>query len=94
MINKKIMGEKMKKIENETLRQKTHNSVDRIMDKAESVGESGKEAIVNLKEKAILMKGNVDDYIKENPERSVLIAAGVGAVVGVVVTALLMRRRN
>jgi len=84
----------MKKIENETLRQKTHNSVDRIMDKAESVGESGKEAIVNLKEKAILMKGNVDDYIKENPERSVLIAAGVGAVVGVVVTALLMRRRN
>ena len=79
---------------NETIRQKTHNSVDKIMDKAESMEESGKEAMAHLKEKATQTRKNVDVYIQNNPEKSVLIAAGVGLVVGAVFTAIMMRRKN
>ena len=85
-----------KKNLNETngLRQKTHESVDNIMDKAESIEERGKEKMVRLKENAMKVKENVDDYIQENPERSVLIAAGIGIVAGIILTATLMRKKH
>jgi len=75
------------------MRQRTHEGIDKIMDKAESISDSGKEKIAQLKQKAVVIKDNVDGYIKENPEKSVLIAAGVGAVVGTVVTAAIMKKR-
>jgi len=40
-----------------------------------------------------MMKDNVDGYIQKNPEKSVLIAAGVGVVVGAIIAAAMMRRR-
>jgi ElaB/YqjD/DUF883 family membrane-anchored ribosome-binding protein len=75
------------------VRQRTHDSVDRMMDKAESMRDSSEDAIARLKEKVITLKENVDDHIKENPERSVLIAAGIGVVIGAALTAVVMRRR-
>lgn len=65
-----------------------------MMDKAESIGEKGKEAMDRLKDKAITMKENVDDYIRENPTKSVLIAAGIGAVVGAMIAAAMMRKNR
>ena len=50
--------------------------------------------IARLKARASEAKEDVDSYIQNNPETAVLIAAGVGAVVGAVLTALIMRRRN
>lgn len=79
---------------NETIRQKTHKGVDKIMDKAESMKDSSEEKIADLKEKAIVVRKNVDGYIKKNPEKSVLIAVGVGAVIGAVLAAVIMRRKN
>ncbi len=79
---------------NETIRQKTHDGVDKIMDKAESMRDSSKEKMAHLKEKAITMKDNADSYIRKNPEKSVLIAAGVGAVIGAIITASMMRRKQ
>lgn len=76
------------------VRQKMHDGVDKMMDQAESISESTNDEIEYLKDKAIMMKGNVDGYIKKNPEKSVLIAAGVGAVVGAILTAALVRRRQ
>lgn len=91
----------MKKMANETnyttisnLRQKTHESIDKIMDKAEGIRESGKEELAHLKEKAMMMRDDVDSYIRKNPEKSVLIAAGVGAVVGAILAAAMMRRKH
>ena len=84
----------MKKEKESNLRTKAHDSVDKAMDKAENISESTKEKIENLKEKARMMRMRVDGYIKENPERSVLIAAGIGVVTGAVITALIMRRRR
>ncbi|MFA6089730.1 MAG: hypothetical protein WC755_07760 [Candidatus Woesearchaeota archaeon] len=68
---------------NETIRQRTHDGVDKIMDRAE-----------NIQEKAIMMKENVDGYIKKNPEKSVFIAVGVGAIIGAIVTAVIMKRKS
>jgi ElaB/YqjD/DUF883 family membrane-anchored ribosome-binding protein len=71
------------------IRQRTHKSVDNIMDKAQSIGESGKGELIHLKEKATTMNENFDGYIRKNPEKSVLIAAGIGAVISA-----MMRRRH
>ena len=93
-----MMGEKMA---NETIstgisdvRKKMHESVDKIMDKAESIRESGEEEVASLAEKAIATKENVDGYIKKNPEKSVLIAAGIGALAGAILAAAMMRRKQ
>jgi ElaB/YqjD/DUF883 family membrane-anchored ribosome-binding protein len=88
-------------MENETnnakiigIRQRTHESVDKIMDKAASMGESGKEEMARLKEKAIMMKENAEGYIRKNPKKSVLIATGIGAVAGAVLAAATMRKKD
>jgi len=78
----------------ETIKQKTHNSVDKIINHAESVKDRSKEVLVGLKEKGIKIRKNVDDYIKKNPEKSVLIAAGVGAVAGATMAAVMLRKRH
>ena len=76
------------------MRQKTHDGVDNIMDKAESVGERGKEEMNHLKEKALMVRKNVDVYIQKNPERSVLFATGAGIILGGILVAILMRKKN
>jgi ElaB/YqjD/DUF883 family membrane-anchored ribosome-binding protein len=81
-------------MKNETIRQKTHQSVDKIMDGADNMNEKSREAIARVKEQMILARKNVDDYIKVNPERSVLIAAGIGVALGAIITALIMRKRH
>jgi len=84
----------MKHEEISDIRQKTHDSVDKVMDKAESIKKSGEKEIAHLKEKAVEVKKKVDGYIKENPEKAVLIAAATGAVVGAAVTAVLKKKHN
>jgi len=88
------MADKTSSNKDHGIRQRTHERVDKIMDKAESMEETGKEKLAQLKEKASMMRENVDGYIKENPEKSVLIAAGIGAVVGAIIVASMMRRRQ
>lgn len=88
MVNKK------NSIEDTGMRQRTHERVDKIMDKAESMKESGKEALDNFKEKVKVTRENVDGYIRKNPEKSVLIAAGVGVITGALIAAAIMRRKN
>jgi len=80
--------------ESSGVRQRTHEGVDKIMDKAEHMKEKSQEEIARLKEKAVVIRENVDGYIKKNPEKSVLIAAGVGLVAGAIIAAALMRRKN
>ncbi len=75
------------------VRKKAHKGVDRVMDRAEDVQDGVSERIAMMKEKAMLMRENANDYIKENPEKSVLFAAGVGAVLGVILTAAVLKRR-
>ncbi len=90
-----MKGEKMaKKNGNDGLRQRTHDRVDSVMDKAESIGQRGKDSMAHVKERARMMKGKIDGYIKNNPKKTVMYAAGAGAVAGAVTTSVLMRKRR
>lgn len=79
---------------NSNIREKTHESVDSVIDKAEGVGEKGKEKITHLKEKVIHAKKNVDNYILKNPEKSVLIAVAIGVATGAILTRKFMKKKN
>jgi ElaB/YqjD/DUF883 family membrane-anchored ribosome-binding protein len=85
---------KKKSNEKDGLRQKTHEGVDNILDKAENVSQSGKDMITRVKKRVITIKENVNSYIKKNPEKSVVIAAGVGILSGAILTAILMRKKH
>ena len=87
MVNKKNFRN------NPDFRQRTHERFDNIIDKAESMNEGGREAIARLKDRAIVMSENVDSSIERNPKKSVLIAAGAGLALGLILAALIIRRR-
>lgn len=59
---------------------------------------SAKERVTQVyqsaREKAAESREKADDYIKGNPEKSILLAAGVGALVALVASALISRRRD
>jgi ElaB/YqjD/DUF883 family membrane-anchored ribosome-binding protein len=88
------MTNKTNSKEEPDFRQRTHEKVDMIMDKAESMRDHGNEEMTLLKENAMMMKENVDGYIRKNPEKSLMIAAGVGAVAGAILVATIMRRKQ
>ena len=88
------MANKKDSIKISSIRRRTHNNVDKIMDKADDIEESGKEAITHLKEKTIMMKKNVDDYIQKNPKKTILIAAGIGAIVSAIFVTIIRRRKH
>ena len=75
------------------LRVKTHAMVDKMMDDARALEVNGSEDIATLKEKAVAVKENVHCYIKTNPEKSVLIAAGLGVVAGALIATMIARKK-
>ena len=76
------------------IRDKSHTGVDTIMDKAEDIQESGKDKMAYVRDKATMMKENVDGYIRTNPEKSLLIAVGFGIISGVILANILMHKRT
>ena len=65
------------------VRKNTHKSVDEIFDKADVIGA-----------KATKIKEGVDDFISDNPEKSVLIALGTGIIVGGVLAAIILKKKK
>ncbi|MGM5488657.1 MAG: hypothetical protein ACQESG_06930 [Nanobdellota archaeon] len=84
------MKKETKKISN--MRERAHKRVDNIMDKAESMRKNGRERLTRLKGRTMMVKKNVDGYIQKNPEKSVLIASGVGIAGGAILTSSIKRR--
>lgn len=73
--------------------ERAHKYVDTIYDKAGDIKDKYNEKMTQLKGKLTQTKHGVDGHIKNNPETSVLIAAGAGMLAGAIITALIMRRR-
>ena len=88
------MEVKMTNKKNSDIRKRTHEKVDKIINKAESMKKIGNKKIVNLEEKAIVMKKNVEGYIRKNSKKSVLIATGIGAVVGATLATAVIKRKH
>jgi len=54
---------------------------------------SKKEHISELKNKAYKVKADIEDYVDEHPKRSLLIAGGLGLVIGCLCGKLLRCKR-
>ena len=71
---------------------------ERVKDELHELGESGKEALSGVKYKieneARNVKVTTEHFIQHEPFKSVLIAAGTGAVIAMAVTWLLRSRHN
>jgi len=76
------------------VRQRTHEGVDLVMDRAELLKNGSMEAIDRFKEKAATINEHADTYIKKNTKKSVLMAAGIGAAAGALLAAFMMRRKR
>jgi ElaB/YqjD/DUF883 family membrane-anchored ribosome-binding protein len=56
--------------------------------------EKTKEEIARMRDKAKMMREDMDEYVRSHPEKSLLMAVGVGAVLGALLTAALSNRRS
>jgi ElaB/YqjD/DUF883 family membrane-anchored ribosome-binding protein len=65
---------------------------DVLQAKAEELREGARDLYERGKQRAIQWEESFEDAIAEQPVRSVLVAAGVGAVVGLVLGITLARR--
>lgn len=63
-------------------------AADAVRGKLRELGSIGREALETQKERAIELEENFEVYVQDHPIRSILIAAGVGVVIG----ALICRR--
>ncbi len=66
---------------------KKKNDAGGIRDKISSTFESAKEKVGDARERA-------DEFVADNPMKSIAIAASVGAIVAIGVTALIMHPRR
>lgn len=62
---------------------------ERARERAAVTGDTLREGYGRAEERARVFSGDVNDFVQENPGRAVLIAAGIGFLVG-----LLARRRD
>jgi len=76
------------------IRTRTHEGVDKIIDQAENLEKGSKKKIVHLNKKTIKLKKNISSYIKENPKKSLSIAAGIGAFVSAILTIAMIKRKK
>lgn len=67
--------------------------LDRMQEGSEDMRENFVDALEDAKVKVKDARRKTDKYILENPERSVLMSAGIGAVIGIALVALLKKKR-
>jgi ElaB/YqjD/DUF883 family membrane-anchored ribosome-binding protein len=81
-------------MENEILiaREKLHRSLDAVLDQAGIAGESGKNALYGAEQRAAVIREHLGGDIRRNPEETVLIAAGIGVLAGLLIGAALARK--
>lgn len=73
--------------------EKVETVLDQIDEKYAAVEERASAAYDGAKEMVVDSRKKTISHIQENPERSVLIAAGVGAAVALIASFFINRRR-
>ena len=66
----------------------------KITSKMKSFLEEAKDRVETAKEKALETKEKAEETIKENPFASIAVAAAIGALVALGVSAITRKRRN
>lgn len=68
------------------------SSTENVAERIEHAREKAESLYRRSKQRVETMEGEFEDYVREKPVKSVLIAAGVGAGLGLVLGVLLARR--
>lgn len=79
-------------MEREKIKKEINKMLDRMQEEGDSLKNSFDEKFQQAKDKTMEARVNADKYIQENPERSVLMSAGIGALIGITL-AMLMKKR-
>ena len=81
--------------------QKIKDGIHHIEERAQQLGQRASESVQQVRERAAAYQAGASEfldsmavYIKENPQRSAMIAAGMGLGLGVIVGLLLRGRRD
>ena len=61
-------------------------AADAVRGKLRELGSIGREALETQKDKAIELEENLEVYVMDHPIRSMLIAAGIGVVLGALIS--------
>lgn len=83
-----------KNTKNTSLRKQAHRKLDTIFDTAQGVQDKKNEAVNTMYKKASQRRNNINAYIQKNPKKSVLIAAGAGAIASSVVIAAMSKKKE
>lgn len=87
----------MKNLTREKIRESVLSGIDEAMDKVENqydnVSERASQVAESMKMRAAQTKEKTEKYIHEHPGKSLLMAAGAGAVAAFL-TVLIMRRKK
>lgn len=89
----------------ETVLSGVESALDSVEGQYDNISEKTSDAVASMKEKvssgyesakskAIETREKTDKYVQDNPEKSLLIAAGVGALTAVIVSGLLRKRKK
>lgn len=87
------MNNNKKYMDKEKIKMETEEVLDEMRAKTEQLKGSAKHALNEIEEKAKDARRKADRYILDNPERSVIVSAGVGLIIGFGL-AMLMKGRG
>ncbi len=73
--------------------QKMEEVSEMAKEKAGEIKDMAKEKAEMVKEKAEEVREDTQEYIKKNPEKSVGIAAGIGAIFGAIIAFFIGRKK-
>lgn len=77
----------MNYINKEKLKEDIDKALDQAQEKASDYRSMAQEKMMRAREMAHQKREHMKQYVRENPEKSVLIAAGVGMVIGALLSA-------
>lgn len=81
-------------INKEKLKQDLGNAADQAKAKAGEYQDMAKEKYANAKEKMRYKREKMKMYVRENPERSVYMAMGIGALIGLLLLGGAKRKKR
>lgn len=83
---------------NNTVRKRAHKGVAAVMNtsqkSAQNIQKRKNRAVEQLYKRASQGRDNINTYIQKNPKKSVLMAAGAGAVASSVVSATMSKKKR
>ncbi len=74
------------------IRQSLHENIDNAFDAELLLKENSSNYMNKIKENSAQIRAKANGYIERNPEKSVLIAVGIGAIVGAILATAIRRK--